>query len=182
LEDDLLGILRQKKRPGLTWNPGREQIKGGMTGAQALLAVTDILILNRNEALTFTGAKNPEEALKKLSKAGVRYVCITDGKNGTVATDGRTLYRCPVLKGVKVKDTTGAGDAFGTGLTWAILSGKNLQNGLRAGTINAASVVEAVGSQAGLLTDIEMQHRLETANLDVEEIPFTTNGQLTMDN
>ena len=184
MENDLLEILNGSARPGLTWNPGKEQLCRGMKTPEqkALLAKTDLLLLNREEALTFTGAASAEDALMLLRAAGVGVTCVTDGKNDTLACDREHMYRCPALAETHVVDTTGAGDAFGTGATWALLHGKNLQNALRSGTINAASVVSVIGAEGGLLTDIEMQHRLSSLQLDVEEIPFTTNGQLTMDN
>ncbi|TSC98729.1 MAG: hypothetical protein Greene101449_862, partial [Candidatus Peregrinibacteria bacterium Greene1014_49] len=64
-------------------------------------------------------------------------------------------------------DTTGAGDAFTTGVTWALLTGLTLPDALIAGTINSGSVVGAIGAQAGLLTDIEMRARMKSTSLSV---------------
>ena len=128
------------------------------------------MLLNKEEALKFSGAETPEQALKILSATGAKYVCITDGKNGTLATDGVKIYHCPVLPDTKVIDTTGAGDAFGTGATWALAAGESLPNVLIAGTLNAASVVGAIGAQAGLLTEHQMRDRLHNHPLSVSEI------------
>ena len=100
-------------------------------------------------------------------------VCITDGSNGTYASDGTQLYQCPILQSNAV-DTTGAGDAFGTGVTWALIRGLDLPIALQAGTINATSVVESIGAQAGLLTDTKMEQRLNEIQLNVAVSPLPT--------
>lgn len=174
IEDDLIDILTQAGSPKLTWNPGGCQIDAGieMKNNCTLLSHTDLLLLNKGEALKFSKTDTVEAALRTLLGKGARNVCITDGANGTIASDGTHVYRCPVLAGEDVVDTTGAGDAFGTGATWALLQGERLPEALRAGTINAAGVVRAIGAQAGLLTDIEMRSRLSTVQLDVEAKPL----------
>jgi ribokinase len=137
----------------------------------ALVAVTDLLFLNKEEALAFTGATTEKDALKMLIHAGTKIACITDGKNGCTATDGTTLFHYPIAP-CEVLDTTGAGDAFGTGVTWGILNGKDLPTSLRAGTINAMSVVQVIGAQAGLLTETKMQSALESIRLHLTTEPF----------
>lgn len=173
LEDDLITMLAAVQGPGLTWNPGGCHIDRGIkdTRIASLLRNTDILLLNREEALAFTHTDSPEAALRALIDAGVHVVCITDGRNGSLASDGSSLYHCGTLPD-PVVEATGAGDAFGTGFTWATLEGLNLPNRLRAGTINAASVIGATGAQALLLTDIEMRTRLEHVHLDVIVTPL----------
>ena len=173
--DDILAIAGDPARSvGLTWNPGGTQIAGGTADPQtrALLAATRILLLNKEEAIAFTGAGTAEDALRILVAAGAGRVVITDGARGALAADASSLYRCPPLPGVAVIDATGAGDAFGTGVTWAILRREDLSTALRAGTILAASVLESIGAQAGLLTDTEMLRRLSSRPLAVQVTPL----------
>ncbi len=168
IEDDIIRILSETPHARLTWNPGNCQITMGTahTQIQSLLRQTDLLLLNKEEALTFTGAEDIVAAMKHLLSLGVSLICITDGAEGVVATDGREQYHC-VPANCPVVDTTGAGDAFGTGVTWALLHGKNLPTALRAGTINAMSVVGAVGSQPGLLDLATMEQRLLDSDVSV---------------
>lgn len=171
IEDDIIAILRQLHSPHLTWNPGGCQIEAGLRAKSnaGLAAQADLLLLNAEEALTFTGARTVDEALQRLAAAGVSIACISDGPRGALATDGRKRYHCPALPSTVI-DTTGAGDAFGVGLTWALLSGRDLPTALRAGSINASSVVGVMGAQPGLLTEIDMLARLMRTDL-----PVTTN-------
>ena len=168
IEDDLIDILA-KKNVRLTWNPGGCQIDEGIRAKnnRLLLSHTTVLMLNKEEALKFTGETEIIPAIHALRSCNVRYICVTDGSRGTVATDGEKLYRCPVDPDAKVIDTTGAGDAFTTGVTWALLNGMNLPEALRAGTINGSSVVGAIGAEAGLLTDTEMRTRMKSTTLSV---------------
>lgn len=170
IQDDIIAALEQGKNILLAWNPGGSQIDAGMRhhDAKKLLRMTGLLLLNKEEALTFSTSKTTEEALKKLIDAGAKNVCITDGKNGTVATDGKHVYRCPILQDVTVVDTTGAGDAFGTAALWSLLTEGSLQKALVSGTLNAASVVGAKGAQAGLLTENQIREKLNQNLLDVE--------------
>lgn len=174
IEDDIIVMLARSDGPSLTWNPGGCQIDLGIEAENncALLAHTDMLQLNKGEALKFAKTETVEDAIRVLLEKGVKNVLVTDGKKGTVASDGKNLYRCPIVEGNEVLDTTGAGDAFGTGATWALIDGGNLSEALRAGTINAASVVGAIGAQAGLLTDTEMRSRLKETKLNVDVQPL----------
>lgn len=177
IEDDIIRILVEipsrlpaGRQARLTWNPGSCQVEQGTRRRriQELLRQTDLLLLNKEEALAFTKEGDALAAMKHLLKAGTKIVCITDGAQGVLATDGTTIYHC--LPGDSpVVDTTGAGDAFGTGVTWALLTGKNLPIALRAGTINAMSVVGSVGAQPGLLTLDAMEKLLAESDLTVTE-------------
>jgi sugar/nucleoside kinase (ribokinase family) len=126
---------------------------------QALLQETDLLLCNKEEACEFAGTSTVEDALDVFVRQGVRTVCVTDGARGAVARQGNRMEHCPAAT-VNVIDTTGAGDAFCTGMTWSLLQHQDLSECLRTGTILSASVVGRIGAQAGLLTDIEIRQRL----------------------
>ncbi len=172
IEDNVLDALVKHPDVHLTWNPGGCQIEEGYDAKDkaALLKVTDLLLLNKEEAMAFAKTDSVEKALTILSGAGAKNVCITDGKRGVIATDGTKTWRCPILEGVKVVDTTGAGDAFGVAASWALVTGRSLPEALRAGTLNAASIVSVIGAQAGLLTDTQILDQLSSSPLEVSEV------------
>lgn len=174
IEDDLLTILESPGAPGFTWNPGGRQLEKGIrdTLHRRLLAKTSLLLLNKGEVLAFTGTEDISSAFRLLAEAGVSVTCITDGNRGASASDGRSLFRCPCDPEGVVVDTTGAGDAFGTGMTWGLLEGLDLPEALRAGTLNASSVVSKIGAQAGLLDQKIMRRKLGTSSLSVTVEPL----------
>lgn len=174
VQDEIVELFTRESVPRLTWNPGGHQITAGISFEtnRRLLPYADLLLLNDEEALTFTQTDSMDQAMKTLVKAGAKAVFITQGKDGVTATDGKKVYHCPVVPGSKVIDTTGAGDAFGTGATWALMKGLDFPAALKAGTINAASVVGAIGAQKGLLTETQMKDSLKRNDLPVDVRPL----------
>lgn len=169
IEDDMIALLQKYPEVCLTWNPGGCQIDVGLRASNnvQMLRRTRLLLLNREEALAFAATETVDQALRVLLAQGAHVVCITDGSRGVIASDGKQRVYCPSLA-VKAVDVTGAGDAFGCAMTWAIASKLDLPTAMIAGTLNAASVVSAIGAQAGLLTDSEMRSRLARHTLAIE--------------
>jgi 5-dehydro-2-deoxygluconokinase len=92
---------------------------------------------------------------------GADIVVITDGSNGSYATNGGSAWTCPVFP-VKAVERTGAGDGFATAFMVALHEGCDIPDALRYGSANSASVVQFVGPQAGLLTKKQMRASLKT--------------------
>jgi sugar/nucleoside kinase (ribokinase family) len=172
IEDDIIDSVIKHGTIQLTWNPGGCQIDAGIDTANnaGLLKQTTVLLQNKEEAMAFTRTTDVNDAFATLERAGVRHICITDGKNGSIGSVNGKRYHCPILPDVQVVETTGAGDAFGIGVTWALATGHSLQEALIAGTLNAASVVSQIGAQAGLLTATQMQEKLSRCPLHVTEM------------
>lgn len=189
--DDCLALVQKPGGCSFAWNPGGTQIKNGFDHPEmkALLRETDLLFLNAEEAMTFTHCHGErrrtmtqssasfvsaqddttrEEAihasLRTLTKAGAKIACVSDGAAGAYLSDGKHAFFAPIDPETKVVDTTGAGDAFAVGVTWSVFRGHDLQMSLRAGMINAASVVSVIGTQAGLLRETEIRMKLATSS------------------
>lgn len=87
----------------------------------------------------------PEEMLTQLptlsQRAGIKKMIVTMGEKGAVyySVDGEVGI-CPALK-VDVVDTTGAGDAFFSGITAGITYGKTIKESCEIGTRLSASVI-----------------------------------------
>jgi len=65
-------------------------------------------------------------AAKEMISSGVKNVVIALGKEGALVVNHKQLSHAPSSKGIKIIDTTGAGDAFNGGLAIALSEGKNL--------------------------------------------------------
>lgn len=141
----------------IAWNPGSCQLQKGYAGLKRFLKITNVLILNRDEAIELALSKNKkidindiDQIIFELQESGPRIVVVTDGKNGAYACDGNDLYFTPSVK-VKIVDTTGAGDAFGSSFIAGLNIYKNsIRESLVLASINAASVVTHFSSQTGL--------------------------------
>lgn len=142
----------------LAWNPGSEQIKLGLSALKNYLQKTDVLLLNKDEAIELClnysqeqNLNNPRILLKILSNYTLGTIIITDGANGVYALEKNKIFYAPSQK-IKAIDTTGVGDAFGSAFVWAYLLMKfDLEKSLRLGTKNSLSVIKKIGAQAGLL-------------------------------
>lgn len=97
--------------------------------------------------------------INEVLARGPKIVVVTNGKEGVyVATDNRMLFH-PSLS-VPVMSTLGAGDAFGSGFIGMYAHGYTLEDSIRAGMLNSASVIGHEGAKTGLLYKEEMDKRL----------------------
>ena len=170
IQDDIVQIVTSECHPKLTWNPGGCQIDVGLEpeNNRILLQKTTLLLVNKEEACAFTKQEDAIEALKIFLDAGAQNICITDGSRGVIASDGNKLYKSAIIELGTPIDTTGAGDAFGCGATYGLLQGKDLPTAIKMGSINASSVVCSLGAQAGLLTDTDMQSKMNQVEFHIE--------------
>ncbi len=142
----------KKEKIKLAFNPGANELREGVERLKPILAVTDILFLNKEEVWQLLGkVEDTKFMLRKLMELGPRIVVVTDGSNGAYCFDGMNVYFQGVFD-VKVLEKTGAGDAFATGFLNALINKCDVKDALRWGAANAGSVVEKIGAQAGLLT------------------------------
>ena len=152
----------KKTHTRISINPGSVQIAERKKELFDLLAVTEILFLNRSEAakLLEKSGSNMSELLDGLMALGPKTVVITDGQAGSYVADKRGRFRAEMFPGERV-EATGAGDAFSTGFIGAVLHGKGPDAALCWGSVNAASVVGYVGPTKGLLSTLEIMQKLE---------------------
>jgi len=91
---------------------------------------------------------------------GLQYAAVTNGKEGVYATDGSDIYFCPSAE-AEVVSTLGAGDAFGSTFSSYLANGEPIDRAIQAGVVNAASVLQHLDAQTGLLKRDELDKRIE---------------------
>ncbi len=143
----------------LGFNPGTFQLRKGLKANEQILKRTALLSLNVEEAQGWVGdcGRDPEELCRRLVKLGPQAVVLTDGQRGAFSLSSEGFYYIPEFPGPRV-EATGAGDSFTTAYIAALAYGLPHREALRWGTVNAASVVQHIGPQAGLLS----RHVIET--------------------
>ncbi|MEW6295558.1 MAG: carbohydrate kinase family protein [Candidatus Diapherotrites archaeon] len=139
----------------IAFNPGSEQRKKAEK-MREILAGTEILFLNEGEALSFACERTVKEAAKKLNELGARIVVVTQGPEEVILYDGKKFYSRKPFP-IKAKDTTGAGDAFGSGFTSAHIKGLPVKKCIEFGLASAWSVINEIGTTQGLPTQKESQ-------------------------
>lgn len=156
----------ERTRARLAYQPGTFQVKLGAKKQHRILSVTDFFIVNVEEAIHFLGfeeKKQPipiKDLLLGIHKLGPKKVVITDGGKGSFGFDGEKYYLLDCFP-AKLIEMTGAGDAYATGTLAALIHGKSLEEAMRWGAANSASVVEQMGSTPGLLGLSKMDEKLK---------------------
>lgn len=104
-----------------------------------------------DEEVAFLFGMEPEQGSEYiLNQYGVGLVFVTCGANGCYFRNKLACGHVPSLKGIQVKDTTGAGDIFGGSAVWKILQLKQDPE-----TLSEAQLRDVVGfacASAGLST------------------------------
>lgn len=169
---DIFATLK-KNGVKIAFNPSGYYIKNYAKDLKAMIAQSDVVIANREEAALFTDvAFHDEKKLFKKFDAMVNGIAImTDGPRGALASDGHTVYRCSTFKEKGIEERTGAGDAFGSGFVAGFIRSNDICYALRLAAANSTSVIEYVGAQAGILSKKDFEgKRWKFVNLDVEPL------------
>ena len=150
----------------MAFQPGTFQMEAGAARLKELYKRTEVLFLNREEAVIVGGGDwhDLHDLINKLHQLGPKIVVVTDGPNGAYASDGENRFKMPLYPdpGPPV-DRTGAGDSFASTFMAALIKGNDIEGAMQWAPINSMSVVQAVGAQAGLLGERELEKYLEQA-------------------
>ncbi|MEU5998323.1 MULTISPECIES: carbohydrate kinase family protein [unclassified Streptomyces] len=134
LAADLPRLLRTARWHGASTSLDTQDDPSGQwdpAAIDAVLAETDILLPNAQEALRLAGLSSgtPELAAELLA-ARVPLAVVKNGAEGALCHNGHTLLTSPGLAMTPV-DTVGAGDSFDAGFIAALLDGRPPQEALR---------------------------------------------------
>lgn len=152
---ELLGnILKwaKEKKVRVSLNPGLKEI-AHKEKLVKLLSEIEILFINRDEAKNLWGIDYSNDQVWKSNLAipGAYVTVITDGARGGKVCINQKVSFFDGEKVKKVIDTTGAGDAFASGMVAGVLYGKSYDQAVSWGIKNATSVLKYIGAKKGLL-------------------------------
>ena len=144
-------VAHAKKTHGqIALNPGQAELRQ-RAALRAIAHQADVLLLNAEEAQLLFGAKG-RRLQQKMAAWRKGIVVVTEGEQGAWTVTPHGAWKLH-LKPVKAVDTTGAGDAFGSGFVGALAKRPGeIAYALRLGAIYAASEVQAIGAKNGLVT------------------------------
>jgi sugar/nucleoside kinase (ribokinase family) len=164
--DDIADWLEENPEIKLAFQPGTYQMNAGVERLARLYGRSEVVILNREEAVLVFGGNYDDmhDLFNRMHGSGIKVAVITDGPSGAYASSGDERYKMPPYPDpAPPKERTGAGDAFSSTFVAALMAGEPLTEALRWGPINSMSVVQAVGAQAGLLSRDKLIEYLHTA-------------------
>ena len=146
---DRLFVAAKERGIKIFFNPGKGELaqRDKLIG---LLADVDVLSVNREEMQQLVEG----EDLESLVRHGlnlVSTVIVTDGTNGSLVSDGKTIVRAGMYEDVPAIDRTGAGDAFGSGFLSQWADGASLAQSVHFASANSSAVVSNIGAKPGIL-------------------------------
>jgi len=147
----------------IMFNPGNLELQHRRK-LLGLLSDVDVLLVNKSEAKQIVEGSSLTELIGRIRNY-VPAVIITDSNQGAIATDQIEVYRVGIYEDIRVKDSTGAGDAFGSGFLAAYANGKSFKDSLIFASANSTSVVQKIGSKAGIINQNTKLH-----NMPIQEI------------
>lgn len=149
---DALNVIFHKAADAgvkIAFNPGDKELEQP-DELRPLLEDVEVLIVNKEEAQKLVEGEDLEELVRHLLNY-VPVAIVSDGPNGVMASDGKTLVRAGMYEDVPVLDRTGAGDAFGSGFVSQWSQGVSLKDAIVFASANSTSVVTKIGAKEGIL-------------------------------
>lgn len=167
----------KKSKAKIILNPGQRNIKDNPAKVIEVIENSEILVLNKDEAIEVMMSEINDEENKslndevfligKLKEMGPKVVALTDGRKGAWVNDGSEIIFSKVVVDNPV-DSLGAGDAFSSGFLAGILSGKSVRDSLKWGMANSTSVIMFYGAKEGLIRKEEITERIK--NIKTEDL------------
>lgn len=156
--ETLEAIVHEAKRRGVKvmLNPAGSEL-ADPPKLKALLDEVEVLCLNKEEMELLVEGDD----LESLVRHGLHYcpvVIVSDGPNGVVASDGKTIIKAGMYEDVPVLDRTGAGDAFASGFLSQWVKGSSLKEAIVFASANSTSVVGQIGAKPGILHEHTVLH------------------------
>ncbi len=133
----------------------------------AIIAKTDVITINDEEARQISGEYSLVKAAKKIHAMGPEFVIIKKGEHGALLFHEGKIFAMPALPLEEVFDPTGAGDTFAGGFASYLakkedFSFETMKSALIVGSSLASFAVEKFGTQRlQEITEEEMKTRLQ---------------------
>jgi ribokinase len=169
LHFELAAYLDAHPTVQLAFQPGTFQIKMGATALASIYKKTNFFCCNLEESQKILGTelRDLPTLLAGIENLGPKIICITDGKNGAYLRFNGENYFMPIYPDQKAPyERTGAGDAFTSSFTAALILGLSPLEAIRWAPINSMNVVQYIGAQKGLLSRPEIERLLAAAPAD----------------
>lgn len=160
-------IVSEAKKRGISvmLNPAGSEL-AEPDKLKALLSDVNVLCLNKDEMQLLVEGSTMEA----LVRHGLHYcdvVIVSDGPNGVVASDGKTIVSAGMYEDVPVVDRLGAGDAFASGFLSQWVQGRSLRDSITYASANSTSVVAQIGAKPGIIHADARLHDMDITEKDI---------------
>lgn len=144
----------------IAYNPSSYLIKRHKEDVKYIIKRSTIVIMNDSEAEMLTKKKDKNNMLKKIIDLGAKIAIITCGKKEVIAKDSENIFTIKPHK-VKIKETTGAGDAFASSFLAGWIRYNDIMMAMQYGIANAESVIKHFGAKNRLLRSDEIINKIK---------------------
>lgn len=134
--------------------PSMSIIKNNSKWAKILISNSDVVSLNKEEAQEFTGENDIVHMIHSFLEMGIELISITDGPNGSIISDGKSIINSSVYTGT-ISDTTGAGDAFLSGILISNINNFDLIKTSKMSTAMSYLECKEIGVREGLPNSLQ---------------------------
>ena len=173
---ELFSLIKEK--PGRTIVLDMTNAKNGETtdDMAGIFSQTDFFLPNREELISISKGKTPDEAAEQILGFGTKAVIVKCGSESTRVYTKNSVTTVPVFKEAHLCDTTGAGDCFGAGFIYGLYRGMDLINAVAFGNATASCTVEVMGATDGITSADEPTKRYQKLMNDLD-IPSSLHPQ-----
>lgn len=147
----------------IMFNPGVKELENNEELLE-LLNYVDVLNVNKSEAARMVPGSTLPELAYRLGNY-VETVIITAGPMGGIARNDTETYRFGIYEDKRIKDATGAGDAFGSGFLAHFSAGKSFRSSLIFASANSTAIVAKLGANKSALSGNEPLHPMPIQKL-----------------
>jgi ribokinase len=167
-------IAEEQKAKGvkIAFNPSQTLIDKEKKTALNIAKISDVLVLNKEEAQLLMGTTENHDLFKALKSLGPSVVVVTDGKNGASALFGNYLYTIKPKGGLVIVETTGAGDAFASTLTAGLITRQPIEMCLRLAVNQSENVIQGHGAQNHLADIRALSKVAANDKRRIDKMPF----------
>ena len=173
--EEVIRYLDKNSDVFFAFQPGVFEIKQGIKTFSAFYKRANVVTANKEEyqRILGTAEEDPKRLMTMMRAHGPKICFLTDGAHGAYALSDEGAWKISPYPDPKPPlDRTGAGDAFASTATIALLLGKSVSEALEWGPVNSMSVVQYVGAQKGLLSRKMLEDYLEMAPETYRAIPL----------
>ena len=166
----LLDVMQARDHEAhVVWSPGVTEIEKGMESFREILQTSPVVILNRQEILSWTSlgieyVGGVRRAARRVMNAGARAVVVTRGARGSVLYErtsaGVMAVKIPATGGPAI-DRVGAGDAYTAGFAHEWRKDGDMRLAAWAGSVNAGAAITEHGAVRGSLEAKDLTQRLQ---------------------
>lgn len=129
----------------MLWPKGED----GVSQVKSIIGKVHIVKPSEDDAERLFGEDAPENQIQKFLDLGAKLVIMTLGKDGAIVSNGIETVAFPTLA-TEVTDTTGAGDAFWSGLYASLVKGYSIRDSISLGFAVSAYKLKYTGAVVDL--------------------------------